>query len=521
MKKLRTYIFALAVTALSMLTASCDSFLDELPDNRMELKNPEEISKLLVSAYPEINPAYLLEMYSDNTDEMNSTAWSAADRFQVEAYNWDDITDVDVYESPQTIWNTHYTAIAAANEALAYIARHPEQDLSAQKGEALLCRAYAMFVMSNVFCVAYDETTAGSELGLPYPTEPETQVGTKYDRGTLAQLYANIEKDLTEGLQLVGNSYNNPKFHFTQTSASAFAARFYLYYHKYDKAVEYANYVLGDSPATKLRDWASWSALSANDFIQPNAYVNSSQQCNLLLQVCFSQWGVINGPYLFGDRYAHNRLISTTETLQAQAPWGNSTDMNYKVWYNSSLSESMLRKVPYSFEYSDIQANIGQPHSEFAVFTTDETLLVRAEAYIMLEQYDKAVADINTELSVFSKGTTVDTKKINDFYNDMAYYTPTAPTPKKQFHTTFAIEKGTQENMLHCLLQLRRVVLIHEGFRMQDVKRYGIEIYRRIVNTAFKVESVTDEMKQDDPRRAIQLPQDVINAGLQPNPRTL
>ena len=42
---------------------SCDDYLDKLPDNRMELSSPSDVSKLLVNAYSETNPAYLLEMY--------------------------------------------------------------------------------------------------------------------------------------------------------------------------------------------------------------------------------------------------------------------------------------------------------------------------------------------------------------------------------------------------------------------------------------------------------------------------
>ena len=73
---------------------------------------------------------------------------------------------------------------------------------------------------------------------------------------------------------------------------------------------------------------------------------------------------------------------------------------------------------------------------------------------------------------------------------------------------------------MQCVLQLRRLITIHEGLRLQDVKRYGIEIYRRRINMNQQVEAVTDELTKDDPRRAIQLPQDVITAGMQPNPRT-
>jgi len=53
------------------------------------------------------------------------------------------------------------------------------------------------------------------------------------------------------------------------------------------------------------------------------------------------------------------------------------------------------------------------------------------------------------------------------------------------------------------------------------VKRYGIEIYRRHVDGTLGDGTITvyDTMKKDDPRRAIQLPQYVITAGITANPR--
>ena len=57
-----------SIIALGLTLTSCDDWLDKLPDNRMELQTPSDVSNLLVSAYPSSHPAYLLEMYSDNTD---------------------------------------------------------------------------------------------------------------------------------------------------------------------------------------------------------------------------------------------------------------------------------------------------------------------------------------------------------------------------------------------------------------------------------------------------------------------
>jgi hypothetical protein len=55
--------------------------------------------------------------------------------------------------------------------------------------------------------------------------------------------------------------------------------------------------------------------------------------------------------------------------------------------------------------------------------------------------------------------------------------------------------------------------------RWFDIKRYGMKIYRREINAALNMLTLTDSMEYRDPRQAIQLPFEVRGAGLQPNPR--
>ena len=517
-KKIYIYI---SLAAVSLGFSSCDDYLDKLPDNRMELNSKEKVQKFLVSAYPERNAALLTEMYSDNTDAFKVTSWTSAGRFQDQAYSWDDITEVDDDETPQQLWNSFYKAMSTANTALKAIEDNGNtEEYQASKGEALLCRAFAAFQLTNTFCVAYDATTAAKAMGIPYPMAPETKVGTKYERGTLAACYDQMNRDIEEGLPLVTDNYARPKYHFTRNAAYAFAALFNLYYQKYDKAVAYATRVLGTDASAKLRDWKAFYSLSSNGQVAPNNYVNISSQANLLIQTAFSQAGAYLGPYNFAAKYAHGQLISEKEDLQAQGPWGSSSSFGYTVWNNNSLSKYFVNKIPYAFEYTDIQARIGYSHTAYPVLTTDLTLLVRAEANAMLGKYAEAVQDLNTEVKAFSGGNlSVTLTGIQDFYRGINYYTPTEPTPKKKFHTAFSIESTTQEPILQAILQLRRIMTVGEGWRLQDVKRYGIVMYRRTLNDSRKVIAVTDTMKEDDPRRAIQLPQDVITAGLPANPR--
>lgn len=514
-----------SIIALGLTLTSCDDWLDKLPDNRMELQTPSDVSSLLVSAYPSAHPAYLLEMYSDNTDECVNPSWSEASRFQAQAYKWEDITETGEDESPQELWNRHYLAIASANAAIDLIeGKGSPAEYSEQLGEALLCRAYAMFQLSTVFCKAYNPATASTDLGLPYPTHPEKVVGTVYTRGTMEDLYGQIDKDLQRGLPLVSSNYSKPKFHFNTEAAKAFAARFYLYKGDFAKAITYATEVLGADPTAKARDWAAYSALNMNQQIRPEAWVSADEKCNFLLQTVYSEWGAISGPYLYGEKYAHSYRITYDEDIASKGPFGaaNST-FKQRVWSNTALAKLFHRKVPYEFEYTDLQAGIGFAHAEYAVFTTEQLLLERAEAYALSGELQKAVDDYNTIMKVYQNyPKTFTLKQIVDFYNGVDYYTPKKATVKKHFVKpvyTIDAEGSDQEALLQAILHLRRIMEVGEGYRMQDVKRYGIVIYRRQTNTSFTISAVTDSLTVDDPRRAIQLPQDVITSGLEPNDR--
>ena len=514
-----------SIIALGLTLTSCDDWLDKLPDNRMELQTPSDVSSLLVSAYPSSHPAYLLEMYSDNTDDCVNPSWSEASRFQAQAYKWEDITETGEDESPQELWNRHYLAIASANAAIDLIeGKGSPAEYTEQLGEALLCRAYAMFQLSTVFCKAYNPATASTDLGLPYPTHPEKVVGTVYTRGTMEDLYGQIDKDLQRGLPLVSSNYSKPKFHFNTEAAKAFAARFYLYKGDFAKAITYATEVLGADPTAKARDWDAYAALNMNQQIRPEAWVSADEKCNFLLQTVYSEWGAISGPYLYGDKYAHSYRITYDEDIASKGPFGAAnTTFKQRVWSNNKLAKLFHRKVPYEFEYTDLQAGIGYPHAEYAVFTTEQLLLERAEAYALSGELQKAVDDYNTIMKIYQKyPKTFTLKQIVDFYNGVDYYTPKKATVKKHFVKpvyTIDAEGSDQEALLQAILHLRRIMELGEGYRMQDVKRYGIVIYRRQTNTSFTISAVTDSLTVDDPRRAIQLPQDVITSGLEPNDR--
>jgi len=512
--KINHILPVLLLTAASGLTTvSCNDFLDKTPDNRTELNTDQKIAKLLVSAYPDVSPNELFELYSDNSDDSGPT-YGYYQLSEKECYNWED-TKEEYQDTPNSLWGGYYGAISAANMALKAIEEKGNPaSLNPQRGEALVCRAYCHFMLATIFCNAYD-THASESLGIPYMEDVETTVSPRYERGTLEEVYRKVERDLLEGVELISDDgYSVPKYHFTRKAAYAFAARFYLYYMKpdfsnCDRVIDFATRVLGTNPDDLLRDWEALSNLSVNGNVQADAYIASSNEANLLISSTVSNWGALGSDYLVGPRYFHNQTLATSETCLSAGLWGSSDYLYLKPFSTTGFVASILRK---SGLYDG-----GYLYYMPVLFSTDETLLCRAEAYALKKMYSQSAADITSWQRAYTRNKSALTPdQINAYYDKMNFYTPfTQQTPKKQLAPDFTIEEGMQENILHCILHIRRVTTLHEGMRWPDIKRYGIMIYRRNMAT----QRVTDEMPPNDLRRAIQIPRNVIVAGMQPNPR--
>ncbi len=524
--------YGLVCCGIAATLASCDDYLDVQPDNRTELNSDTKITELLVNAYPQTSYMMLSELYSDNTDHcIGSSSYTAFNNsgtmLHEEASTWKDITDKN-QDSPYKLWEDCYKSIAAANNVLIAIDElgNPSR-LSAQRGEALLCRAYCHFLLGNIFCLPYSTKTCHQAMGIPYMKSPETTVAPEYTRGTMAELYQNIAEDIEAGLPLIkDNIYTVPKYHFNRNAAYAFAARFYLYYMQDDKSnldrcIQYATRVLTSNPAGMVRDWSQFAPLS-DGTAKYNLFIDDSDKANLLIISVGSYWEWIYGPTAVAKGYCHSNKISTTETIESTGFWG-SQNTYFKAGQIQASPKKYMLKMGQYVEYTDKINGVGYPRMIVPAFTTDALILDRAEAYALKGDYTNAYADLTVWMNSFtSNNGTVDADMLKKTYGSMtAYYTPTVPTVKKRLDPDFTVSAGEQENLIHAILHARRVTTLHEGLRWQDVKRYGIEIYRRNVDGTMGdgVITVYDTMKKDDPRRAIQLHEYVINAGITANPR--
>lgn len=525
--------YLLVIVMTSFMLASCDEFLDTMPDNRSELDEPEKIFEMLTSAYPVHDYVYFNELMSDNWDEYprykNHTTLSDS------CWTWSEVSETGTY-SPSNVWSDAFSGITTANMALEAIDKlNPDEygdnmplKLREARAEAIILRAYHHFILANVFCAPYNKEKNASQLGLPYQYKVERELSPHYERGTLDKFYEAIQKDLEEALPNIGESNFDevPKYHFNINAAYAFATRFYLFTEQWQKAVDCANRVLGSDPAGMLRDWAAQAAVGSDRDQQGQKWIDAECNANLLLCTTYGNYRNVFGNVSTLNHYSHGNYVATSETMRANNPWGNSSSAYIKTtsrYSSNTLDRVLWWKMPYFFQYTNIIKGNGYTRSVYTPLTADEVLLARAEANIMLGNYEQAVSDMNIwARSIYNGATKLTVQYITDFYNKIKYYSPTEPTIKKHLNPAFDIgeEGGVKESLLQCVLQMRRVQGFYEGLRWWDIRRYGIVIYRRAITfDGSSVEQVLDELPVDDLRRTLQIPKRSIDAGFQPNPR--
>ena len=533
--KIKNIIYkgSLMLASVAIL-ASCSDQLDTLPDNRTTLDTPKKIAGLLVTAYPDRTPTLFNEWMSDNTDYMGAQN-SQGNRGGDQYFFWQEQTEGG-NDSPEMVWMLYYEGVYKANEALAAIEDQggPKNDiLRNSKGEALLIRAYDHFILANEFCRPYNGKTSTKDAGLYYATgiADFSAAAEQSNRGTVADVYAKIAADIEAGIPLLNDTYEVPKYHFNKQAAYAFATRFYLYYEKWEKAKEYADKLLGSNPAASLRDYRALQAMPLSKSDQAvksaEAYCSASADCNLLVQTSVSNAGMALAPWLTSKRYTLTNYLSETELFNSNNIWGTSSNLIWKPFTVNSGENNfaLLMKLPREFEIRNTTTGSGYLRTLNVDFTMDEALLNRAEAEIMLGQNDAACADMTIWMkNFFNTNVTLTPTSVQTFFKTVPYaYADAAkmvPSFKKHISPRFTIdaEGSVQESLLQCLLNFRRIETVHQGMRWMDIRRYNIEIPRRLIGANGKPSQNLDWLEKDDPRQVVQIPQSIREAGVAGNP---
>ena len=487
MRKILSY----TIIALLFTTTGCKKFLDKNPDNRASLNTPEQVSQLLATAYPQANYMAFCESISDNVADKGA---GGQDRTNIDPFFFQDVDNKD-QDSPEFYWDGCYTAIAAANQALETIRNAADSNLyKAQKGEALVCRAYAHFMLVTLFSKPYNSrsgSTSSTDLGVPYVTTPEKIVFQQYNRKTVAYDYQMIEQDLVQGLPLIDDTkYTIPRYHFNKAAANAFAARFYLFKQDYAKVITYANAVFSaGNVTTLLRPWnTTYRTMTPQDMFA--IYAKATEPANLLLVETISNWA----------RNYYTVRYGLTSDKRDEVFADNVTGGNWEFSnhvYTAGTNNYLIPKINEYFVRNSVNANIGTPYVMVPLFTAEEVLFNRAEAYLFQNNLTNCLQDLNAYAST----------RIRD-YNPVLHTITTAKLAQHYVGITNSLDQA-----LNCIIDFKRAEYVQEGMRWFDLLRYDIPVE----HTTFDGRTLT--LASGSNMRVFQIPATGKLSGLPLNPR--
>ena len=237
--KLILIIFLLGTVACS------ESFLDIKPDKKLVVPSTLDDMQALLD-YFDVHNSNLPGMGELSSDDyyILYDRWNTLSLpYMKNGYVW----AREIWEGSSSIdWNNRYKQIFYANyvlEGLEKTERGDDPDYYDRlKGTALFHRAHAFYQLAQEFCAPYDKSTSNDGYGLPLRLTSDLNVHT--DRATVKQTYERIVADLLEALKLLPE--NDPyKTRPVKAAANALLSRIYLTMQEYDKALTYAETVLG------------------------------------------------------------------------------------------------------------------------------------------------------------------------------------------------------------------------------------------------------------------------------------
>lgn len=252
---------------LILLTASCKGWLDVLPSNQVDssvsIQNVDDaqiminglMNKMTSTSYYGRN----FPMYADAKGG-DLTIFSAGNGGD----GWYYFTHTPESNSYSGYWSHIYNCLYQANNIIKNINGLLEDEEVAGKddlkeflGQALTLRALMHFDLVRLYGLPYNMNK--DSWGIPVVTEP-VDAGAQLLRNTVAEVYDQIVKDLTDGAKLISKSKSNGFINYYGNQA--LLAKVYLYMEKYTESLAAAEEVINSkvyTPYTPAKWVESWT----------------------------------------------------------------------------------------------------------------------------------------------------------------------------------------------------------------------------------------------------------------------
>lgn len=463
MKKYSIYIL-LSTALLSFY--SCNEFLNEPYDNRLELKTIDDVAALTRNAYPTKHDLFT-DVLTDSYYIFPSLMDAATKPVYTPIYLFKDDYEYKLnVPNPSLAYKHFYNKIYLANNAIEHlkiIQDGSQEQKNIVLAEALLTRAYCYFVLTNLFAMHYNTATYHTDLAVPLVLEVNRKSRPTFDRSTVKEVYALIESDMLEAIRLYESSParvpTNP-YQFTMAAAYAFACRLHLYKGDFEKTIEFADKTFAAKGLT-LRDFNAdriqlttrgWPFFS-NQLNDPSTHPN--------IIMATQSGDFIHRPIanFTGGFYIDRGLLTKISALDRR-----------RIFLNPA--GTVIDNATWA-----LKNNYAGEKTRYIMFGNEEVLLSRAEA-----QMKRTVPDRDAAI-----------KDLEQFRRSR--YFSYAPLP-----TTL-----TNEQLIAEILLQRQIEFLAEGLRWYDIKRLGLKVDHKLDINSNTIDAV---LLPNDKRTALQIPVD-------------
>lgn len=363
-KSIFTCCRATAVACMALVNTGCSGFLDAKPDKKLVIPSQLVHLEALMDDYFVVNGSdpTLLEASADNL-YLTADTYALLSQDQQRQYTWQ--PDFLFSEFPND-WSIAWDAVFIANTVLDNLPNIPvtNENLThwqSVKGQALLHRARLFAAIASVWCMAYDEASADTDLGIPLRLDSDFNKTSV--RSSLRQTHDQIIEDLKASAALLPEAQITA-FRPVKAAAYGLLARIYLAMRRYPEASLYADSTL-----------ALHSGLLDFNGIDTNAVRPISRA---------------NEEVVFETFAGNNALVDYSRAAIVPELY-------------AMYAHDDLRRAVYFVARSDGSKGFRANHTgESGLFTgiaTDELYLIRAECRTRAGDLSGGLADLNTLLA--------------------------------------------------------------------------------------------------------------------------
>ncbi len=291
---------------------------------------------------------------------------------------------------PYAIWNFFYTLIANANYIIAAkdVMEGETSDVNYIVGQAYAIRSFSYFMLAQWYARTY--VGHETEAGVPIYTEPTVKGTPGKPRGTVADVFVQIDKDIAKAEELLSATTRkrDSKSHIGLAEAYGLHARIAQVEENWDDALNYSSLAITEAKKENI-DIASISQfLGLNSVTSPNVMWG--------VKIVADQSGMYSSFFTHMDadmgKYGYSARQQITRDLYAKMGANDAR----RAWWNPADTQNGENGYQQEkFKFSDYQTWQG----DYLFMRIEEMYLIKAEAECMKDKDTDAQTTLKTLMS--------------------------------------------------------------------------------------------------------------------------